>query len=174
MEKYSLNNQKYSVLPFQASYFLSPCHFLPAILLPCPLVSPRNHTKPMKIWLLTSIFLACTWIHPQYLLNFEKIFYHLLGDCQKDISAWNLWVRGCMGQNLICYMNSCKLIDPSWVRDSLCVINLYEYPLSVCGLKGMISLSTIILVDFISLYLHSFSHCVWSIVKWVIPLLTAK
>ena len=78
-------------------HFLSPCHFPPAIFLtPCPLVSPKNHMKPMKIWLLTSIFLACRWIHPQYLLNFENIFYPLWDDCPKDISTRNLWVRGCM------------------------------------------------------------------------------
>lgn len=55
--------------------------------------------------------------------------------------------------SLICHMNSDKLIDTFWSMTHH-VLSIYmNTPLSVCGLKGVISLSTIILDDFTLLFI---------------------
>lgn len=118
----------------------------------------------METWLLTSIFLACRWIHPQCLPNFENIFYPLLHGCQKTFLPKIFESEAVCRHSLICCMSSCKLTDIFWSMTHHVPSIYMNTPLSVCGLKGMISVSTIILDDF-TFYLHSFSHCVSSIVN---------
>lgn len=139
------------------SHFQSPYHFTPAIFSspttpqpPAP-VSPRNNTKPMEIGLLTSIFWACRWIHPQCLFNFENNFYPLPNGCQKTfLSKIFESVAECR-HSLICRMNSYKLIDAFWSMTHPVTSIYVNAPLSACGLKGVISTSTIILDVFLLL-----------------------
>lgn len=65
---------------------------LPLPLAPIP-ASPRNHAKPMEVWLPTSTFLACWWTHPQCLLNFENNFYLLLDGCESRFCPKSLSQR---------------------------------------------------------------------------------
>lgn len=65
--------------------------------------------------------------------------------------------------NLIFCMNSCKLIDTAWSVTHYVPSIYMNTPLLVCGLKGIISLSTIILDDFISLFIYTLFHTVFDL-----------
>lgn len=116
---------------------------------------------------------GCRWIHPQCLLNFENIFYPLLHGCQKTFLPKIFESEAVCRHSLICCMSSCKLTDIFWSMTHHVPSIYMNTPLSVCGLKGMISVSTIILDDFTFLFAFFFTLCfIYS--EGPIPLFTAE
>lgn len=115
----------------------------------------------MKIWLLTSIFSACRWIHPQCLLKFENNFYPLLDGCQNTFLPEIFESAAVCRNSLIFWINLNKLIDTLWsVTHHVMSIHM-NTPLSVYGLKGVISMSTIILDDFLLRFIFILFHTVF-------------
>lgn len=82
-KKHSLSTQVYAVLPFCVSFLKSLPFYHSNIPHPLPSSWPQKSYKANETGLLTSIFSACRWLHPQCLLSFENVFYPLLGGCQR-------------------------------------------------------------------------------------------
>lgn len=145
------------MLLFWASFPKSPLSYpaiFPAHWSP---TSPINHTKPMEIWLPTLIFSSIRWIHPQCLLNFENISCPLLDSCQKTFLPEIIESEAECRQFILLY----EFRHANWHFWSVThhVLSTYmNTPLSVYGLKGVISLSTIILDNFILLFIFILFH----------------
>lgn len=152
------------MLPFWVSFPKSSSSDAVIFSVPSPPARPRNHTKPMDRWLLTLIFSARRGIHPQCLLNFENIFYPLLDGCQNTFLPEIVESSAICRQILTHRVNSNKLLDHFWSMTHHGLSIYMNTPLSICGLKGVFSLSTVGWFYFM-FYFYSFSLCVSSMVN---------